>query len=123
VTSATSPSFRSDARRSSETAARSMQTDDREIGATQSEERLLRDLKGFRVEWTDGVTGIADGVVLLVRTVGFGTGRSRLESVAADDVVKILFDERRIIVRAYEPGPIALGGSLRRFFRFRRRGA
>jgi hypothetical protein len=100
-----------------------MERDHREIGATQSDERLLRDLKGFRVEWADGVTGIADGVVLLVRTVGFGTGRSRLESVAADDVEKILFDERRIIVRTYEPWTIPVPGLLRRFFRFGRRGA
>jgi hypothetical protein len=100
-----------------------MERDHREIGATRSDERLLRDLKGFRVEWADGVTGIADGVVLLVRTVGFGTGRSRLESVAADDVEKILFDERRIIVRTYEPWTIPVPEGLRRFFRFGRRGA
>jgi hypothetical protein len=99
-----------------------MERDHQEIGATQSDERLLRDLKGFRVEWTDGVTGIADGVVLLVRTVGFGTGRSRLESVPADDVEKILFDERRIIVRSYQPRTIAVPEALRRFFRLGRRG-
>ncbi len=100
-----------------------MERDDREIGATQSDERLLRDLKGFRVEWADGVTGIADGVVLLVRTVGFGTGRSRLESVAADNVEKIVFDERRIIVRTHEPWTISVPGVLGRFLRLGRRGA
>jgi hypothetical protein len=97
-----------------------MERNDREIGATQSDDRLLRDLKGFRVEWADGVTGIADGVVLLVRTVGFGTGRSRLESVPADDVEKILFDERRIIVRTHEPWTLPLPGALRRLFRLGR---
>ncbi len=90
---------------------------DRETGETRGEERLPRDLKGFRVEWEDGVTGIADGLVLLVRTVGFGTGRSRLESVSVDDVETVIFDERRIIVRTYEPLGVSVPGALRRLFR------
>jgi hypothetical protein len=90
----------------------------REATATKrGAEHVLRELKGFRVGWTDGVTGLADGVVRLVRTVGFGSGRRRLESVPADDVEQILFDERRIIVRAPEPFKISPPGLLRRFFR------
>jgi hypothetical protein len=94
-----------------------MARNDGEIGEAQGDERVLRGLKGFRVEWDDGVTGIADGVVLLVRTVGFGTGRSRLESVSADDVEQVLFDERRIIVRTHDPWGISLPRALRRLFR------
>ncbi len=100
-----------------------MPRNDREIGATNGDERLLRDLKGFRVEWEDGVTGIVDGVVLLVRTVGFGTGRSRLESVPADDVETVVLDERRIIVRTYEPWGVSIPRALRRLFGAGRRGA
>jgi hypothetical protein len=40
-----------------------MVTNDRETGEKGGDVPLLRDLKGFRVEWEDGVTGIADGVV------------------------------------------------------------
>ncbi len=100
-----------------------MQKDDPAIGATHGEERLLRDLKGFRVEWEDGVTGSVDGVVLLVRTVGFGTGRSRLESVPAGDVEKVLLDERRVIVRTYEPWGVSVGRALPRLLGVGRRGA
>jgi hypothetical protein len=100
-----------------------MVRNDREIGETRGDERLLRDLKGFRVEWEDGVTGIADGVVLLVRTVGFGSGRRRLENVSADDVEKVLFDERRIIVRTYEPWGVSFPRALRRLVRVGRRRA
>lgn len=96
---------------------------DRDFSEARGEEQLLRGLKGFRVEWTDGVTGIADGVVLLVRTVGFGSGRSRLESVPVDDIQTVVFDERRIVVRAYEPSPLGVAGAFRRWWSSRRRGA
>ena len=103
-------------------AATPMKSGDRELSGSPGDERLLQGLKGFRVEWTDGVTGMVDGVVLLVRTVGFGSGRSRLESVPVDDIERVVFDERTIVVRAYEPSPLALSGGLRRLWSSRRRG-
>ena len=103
-------------------AATPMKSGDRDVSGARGDERVLRGLKGFRVEWTDGVTGIADGVILLVRTVGFGSGRSRLESVPVDDIETIVVDERRIVVRAYEPSPLALTAGLRRLWGSRRRG-
>lgn len=103
-------------------AATPMKSGDGDLSGARGDERLLRDLMGFKVEWTDGVTGIADGVILLVRTVGFGSGRSRLESVPVDDIERIVFDERRIVVRAYEPSPLAVSRALRRLWASRRRG-
>jgi hypothetical protein len=100
-----------------------MKSGDRDSSGPRGEERLLRGLKGFRVEWADGVTGIADGIVVLVRTVGFGSGRSRLESVPIDDIERIIVEERRIVVRAPEPSPLAVPGALRRLWSSRRRGA
>jgi hypothetical protein len=103
-------------------AATPMKTGDRGFTRARGDERLVQGLKGFRVEWTDGVTGIADGVVLLVRTVGLGSGRSRLESVPVDDVERIVFDERRIVVRAREPSTLAVPRALWRVWSSRRRG-
>ena len=74
---------------------------------------LLNGLSGFRVEWDDGSVGIAGGLAIFVRTAGFGSGHRKLELLTGDDVVAILPDERRILVRTQVSPAVAIGEVLR----------
>ena len=60
---------------------------------------LLGAVRGFRVQWEDGSSGVADDMAIFVRTAGLGTGHQKLELLAADAVVAILPEERRIVAR------------------------
>jgi hypothetical protein len=53
-------------------------------------------------------------MAIFVRTAGLGTGRQKLELLAADDVALILPQERRILARTRVPFAAALGGKVRR---------
>jgi hypothetical protein len=64
----------------------------------------LKGLRGFRVEWDDGVFGKVEGIAFFVRTVGFGTARQKLELLPLDEVAAILPEE---------PGWMDAGGRLR----------
>lgn len=75
---------------------------------------LLETVRGFRVEWDDGSVGIAGGMAVFVRTAGLGTGHRKLELLTGDDVVAILPEERRILVRTRLPPAVAIGRALRR---------
>jgi hypothetical protein len=76
-------------------------------------------VKGFRVEWDDGVSGKVEGIALFVRTAGLGTTRQRLELLPLDDVAAMFLEERRILARTRVSPADALGKVLARAVRRR----
>ena len=75
---------------------------------------LLGAVRGFRVDWDDGSSGVAGDMAIFVRTAGTGTGHQKLELLAADAVVAILPEERRIVARTSVPPAWAIGTMLTR---------
>lgn len=79
---------------------------------------LMETVRGFRVEWDDGVVGIAGGMAIFVRTAGYGTGHDKLELLTTEDVEAIFPAERRILARTRLSSVDALrkaaAGALRR---------
>ncbi len=78
-----------------------------------SSAELLRALRGFRVEWDDGSVGVAGEMAIFVRTPGMGTGHEKIELLAADAVVAILLEQRRILARMLERPAAAIGAMIR----------
>jgi hypothetical protein len=83
-------------------------------GARSPSAEWLDVFRGFRVEWDDGSVGVAGGIAIFVRTAGLGSGHSKFELVTGDDVVAILPEERRILVRTRVPPAVAIGRAVRR---------